>query len=560
MTDAVELANYYDQMRIAIGQLNPVVGDIEGNVRRLEAALREAQRLQAELLVLPELFITGYPPRDLLELPWFINKAESARADIARLSQDSGCAILVGCVVRNQNPSGRGLYNCALGFHQGKQVFCQPKLLLPFYDVFDETRYFDPGDRINLWNFGGETIGVSVCEDAWNLPELQPKYRYGLDPIAEQKRLGATLLINIAASPFWLGKPALRQQIFQEHSARCRLPLIFVNQVGANDELIFDGNSLVVDERGAVRVHLFGFREQILLIDTGALPADPTPEPEPDLELIYQALTLGIRDYFRKCGFQKAVLGLSGGIDSAVTACLAAAALGPENVIGVTMPSPFSSAGSVTDSRLLAANLGINLLTVPITAIFNQYLKDLQPVFGDRAWDETEENIQARIRGNILMAIANKFRALVLATGNKSELAVGYCTLYGDLSGSLAVIGDLPKTMVYQLARHINHKTAVIPETIISKVPSAELRPNQKDEDTLPPYPLLDRILELHIEAGLSAEEIIAQGLPADKVRWVVRQVAQMEYKRRQAPLVLRVTSRAFGSGRRFPIAARYWD
>lgn len=549
-------------MRVAIAQLNPVVGDIAGNIRQLEAALKQACGQQADLLVLSELFITGYPPKDLLELPWFIQKAESALQDIARLSHDYRCAILVGGLIRSQRPAGRGIYNCALGFYQGKQVFCQPKLLLPFYDVFDETRYFDPGSEITLWNFGDERLGVSICEDAWNLPQLQPKYRYQLDPIAEQVRLGATLLLNIAASPFWLGKPALRLEMLKHHCIRHRLPFIFVNQVGANDELIFDGNSLVMDADGNIRANLNPFQEQIFIFDTRALPAalPKTVGGDEELESVYQALVLGIRDYFRKCGFQKAVIGLSGGIDSAVAACLAVAALSPENVLGVTMPSEFSSEGSVNDSRQLATNLGIKLLTIPITSLFHQFLTCLKPAFGDRPWDETEENIQARLRGNILMALANKFNALVLATGNKSELAVGYCTLYGDLSGSLAVIGDLPKTMVYKLARHINRDREIIPQAIITKIPSAELRPNQKDEDTLPPYPLLDQILELYIEAGKSADEIIAQGLPAETVHWTVRQVARMEYKRRQAPLVLRVTSRAFGTGRRFPIAARYQD
>ncbi|MEO0021447.1 MAG: NAD+ synthase [candidate division WOR-3 bacterium] len=551
-------------MRVAIAQLNPVVGDIAGNIRQLEAALKQVCSQRVDLLVLPELFITGYPPKDLLELPWFVQKAELALKDVARLSHEYRCAILVGGLIRNQRPTGRGIYNCALGFHQGEQVFCQPKLLLPFYDVFDETRYFDPGSEVTLWNFGDERLGVSICEDAWNLPQLQPKYRYQLDPIAEQARLGATLLLNISASPFWLGKPALRLEMFKHHCIRHRLPFIFVNQVGANDELIFDGNSLVMDADGNIRAHLNPFQEQIFVFDTRSLPAAPTIRPgtetEEEMESVYQALVLGIRDYFRKCGFQKAVIGLSGGIDSAVTACLAVAALTPENVLGVTMPSEFSSEGSVNDSRRLATNLGIELLTIPITPLFRQFLTSLKPVFGDRPWDETEENIQARLRGNILMALANKFNALVLATGNKSELAVGYCTLYGDLSGSLAAIGDLPKTMVYKLACHINRFREIIPQAIITKTPSAELRPNQKDEDNLPPYPLLDQILELHIEAGHSADEIIARGLPPETVRWVVRQVARMEYKRRQAPLVLRVTSRAFGTGRRFPIAARYQD
>lgn len=542
-------------MRIAIAQLNPVVGDISGNINLLRTTINRISELQVDLLVLPELFITGYPPRDLLGQSWFVSKAESAREEIAHLSQNSGFAILVGGLVRNHLPGKRGLYNCALGFYQGREVFRQAKLVLPFSDGFDETRYFDPGDRIELWNFQGERIGVSVCEDAVN-------HRYQVDPIAEQAKMGANLFINIAASPFWLGKPELRRVLIQHHCERHHRPFVFVNQVGANDELIFDGNSFVLNADGALSLSLKPFEEGIVVFDTGNLrPVPPSPaKPENELEPLFQALVVGIQDYFRKCKFQKAVIGLSGGIDSAVTACLAVSALGRKNVLGVNMPSPFSSAGSVTDSQTLARNLEIQLLTIPITFIFHQYLETLKPFFGDRPWDVTEENIQARIRGNILMAIANKTGALVLATGNKSELAVGYCTLYGDMSGSLAVIGDVPKTMVYRLARYINKEKELIPQSIINKTPSAELRPDQKDEDTLPPYPILDQILELYLEEGMAPEEIIRQGLPEDKVWWVVRRVADMEYKRRQAPLALRVTSRVWGTRERFPIAARYQD
>jgi NAD+ synthase (glutamine-hydrolysing) len=545
-------------MRLALCQLNPVVGDIKGNIELLRNCLIRVQDQKPDLVILPELFITGYPPRDLLTCSWFIDQAESALSEVARLSAAHNCAIIIGGVARNRRRTGTGLDNCAFVFYQGREVFRQAKTLLPSYDVFDEMRYFDPASEIKLWHFGAERIGISICEDAWNIPELHRDYRYHQDPIAEQAHQGATLFINIAASPFWLGKPQLRHRLIRHHCQQHQRPFIFVNQVGANDELIFDGNSLVLRADGITGIVLPAFQEQIQVIDLGELPVQENTLPAPELAALHDALVLGIRDYFRKSGFQQAVLGLSGGIDSAVVACLAVAALGPENVLAVTMPSEFSSSGSVEDSKLLARNLGIKLLLIPITSIYHRYLETLSPFFNNLKPDETEENIQARIRANILMALANKFHRLVLNTGNKSELAVGYCTLYGDMSGALAVIGDVPKTMVYRLAQHINRNQELIPRTIISKPPSAELRPGQKDEDTLPPYPVLDQILKLYLEDGLAPGQIVDQGFDPETVHWVVRRIAEMEFKRRQAPPVLRVTSRAFGSGRRFPLAARY--
>jgi NAD+ synthase (glutamine-hydrolysing) len=548
-------------MRLALCQLNPTVGDIKGNIELLRNCLTRVQDQKPDLVILPELFITGYPPQDLLTCSWFIDRAENALSEVARISATHNCALLIGGVARSRRPTGNGLDNCAFVFYQGQELFRQAKTVLTAYDVFDEMRYFTPASEIKLWDFRGERIGISICEDAWSSAELHRPYRYSRDPIAEQAHQGATLFINIAASPFWLGKPQLRHQLIRYHCQQHQRPFIFVNQVGANDELIFDGNSLVLLADGVTGIALPAFQEQIRVIDLRELPVQgkALPPPAPDLTALYDALVLGIRDYFRKCGFQRAVLGISGGIDSAVVACLAVAALGRENVLGVTMPSEFSSTGSVEDSKLLARNLGIELLLIPITPIYHRYLETLDPFFARLKPDETEENIQARIRANILMALANKFHGLVLNTGNKSELAVGYCTLYGDLSGALAVIGDVPKTMVYRLAQHINGNQELIPRTIISKPPSAELRPGQQDEDTLPPYPVLDQILKLYLEDGLTPDQIAKQGFPPATVGWVIRRIAETEFKRQQAPPVLRVTSRAFGSGRRFPLAARYF-
>ncbi len=545
-------------MKVAIAQVNPIVGDISGNLALLVRVLKEVANKGTELVVFPELFITGYPPRDLLERGWFIERGEEAMKAVAEISAGYDLGILLGAVVRSQRRSGRGLYNSAVGFYRGKEVFRQAKRLLPFYDVFDETRYFDPGEEVNLWYFNGERIGVSICEDGWNGPEFaQKKYRYEVDPIKEQEQLGATVFINIAASPFWMGKPGLRHKLFTGHSQRYQKPFIFVNQVGAQDELIFDGNSFVVNREGKISEKLDGFAESVKVVNIADLSSTAHIETD-EIRDVYQALILGVKDYFRKCGFSQAVLGLSGGIDSAVVACIAVAALGKDNVLGVMMPSEFTAPASVEDAKLLAQNLGIKLLTIPINQLFQSYLQILEPVWGDKNWDETEENIQSRIRGNILMAIANKLNCLVLATGNKSELAVGYCTLYGDLSGALAVIGDVPKTMVYEIARYINRERKILPHSVFNKPPSAELRPNQKDTDSLPSYETLDEILKLYIEDGLSPDEVVSQGYDRDVVNWVVRQIAKMEYKRRQSPPVLRVTSKAFGSGRRLPIAARY--
>jgi NAD+ synthase (glutamine-hydrolysing) len=552
-------------MKVTLAQLNPTIGDYAGNLAKIEQTLAAhgAQTSEApELVVFPELFLTGYPPRDLLERAWFIQQAGEAVEKLLAISRSwPHRAILVGVPLPTGRPNGKGLYNAALLIQDGRVRFQQNKSLLPTYDVFDEARYFDPAQTIATIPLGDEILGITICEDAWTDPELWLRMPYDRDPVAELAAAGATVLINISASPFWAGKEQNRFRLVHGHASRHRLPFIFVNQVGANDELIFDGRSLAVDRAGRPLAVFPAFQEHIQTVDTRRASADCTPPayaPQPLIESVYEALLLGIRDYTRKTGFRQVVLGLSGGIDSAVVCALAAAALGRENVLGVTMPSRFSSGGSVEDSRQLAANLGIRFLTIPISDVHDAYLQVLTPFFAGRPPDVAEENIQARVRGNYLMALSNKFGYLVLTTGNKSELAVGYCTLYGDMSGGLAVIADVPKTMVYELARYINWRGEIIPDACLTKPPSAELRPNQTDQDTLPPYDILDGILKLYVDEGRSKAEIIAAGFDPQTVAWVLRTVDRNEYKRWQAAPGLKVTSKAFGMGRRMPVAARY--
>ncbi|HEY8462471.1 MAG TPA: NAD+ synthase [Bacillota bacterium] len=545
-------------MRVTLAQLNPIVGDIEGNLRRILSLLAE-QSGKTDLIVFPELFLVGYPPKDLLEQAWFIDQVEVAIRRVCEASRDyPGTGILFGAPLRTGKAVGKGLTNSAVFVFQGEVIATQAKSLLPAYDVFDEERYFEPASGSSLVGFKGEQIGISICEDAWNGPDYQPVGTiYPLDPITNLVQAGATLLINLSASPFHLGKAAIRQRVIRSHAVRHQIPLYFVNQVGGNDELIFDGGSMAFDRDGKSLFREVFFQEHIETVDSAAVGRAEPYQPLDRDETLYQALVLGIKDYMRKCGFSKAVIGLSGGLDSALTCCLAVAALGKENVLGIAMPSPYSSEESVSDSQKLAETLGIEFKVIPITPIFQSYLESLEGYFTGKAIDQTEENIQARIRGNIIMAFSNKFGYLALSTGNKSELAVGYCTLYGDMSGGLSVISDVPKTLVYDLARYINRNGEIIPESIITKPPSAELRPNQKDQDSLPPYPVLDAILHYYIEEGYSAAQIIAQGFDADTVKWVVHTVDRNEYKRRQAAPGLKVTSKAFGAGRRMPLAKR---
>jgi NAD+ synthase (glutamine-hydrolysing) len=546
-------------MRIALAQLNPVVGDVPGNVQRVRQALEQARELKPDLVVFSELMLTGYPPRDLLARSWFIDRVEAGLADVARISaRFPETGIVIGAPVRSPRALGKGLVNAAILLVGGEERFRQAKSLLPTYDVFDETRYFDPSDKTQLAKLGRENIGLSVCEDAWNSPEMWEKARYDRDPVAELASAGATVLINISASPFAVGKEGVRKRLIAGHASRHRLPFVFANQVGGNDDLVFDGRSMAFDRQGRPQLVLKSFQEELAVVDTDVAGADDNYVEIDPIMSIHDALVLGLRDYVRKCGFKKAVLGLSGGIDSAVVACLAASALGPENVLGITMPSEYSSSGSIEDSRRLAKNLGIEFLEIGIGEAYHAYLTLLAPEFAGRKPDITEENLQARVRGNILMAVSNKLGHLVLATGNKSELAVGYCTLYGDMSGGLCVLADVPKTKVYALAGYINRSRETIPVSSIRKAPSAELRPDQTDQDTLPPYDVLDAIIAGYVDEGLSLDQMVAAGGDRKTVEWVIRAVNRNEYKRRQAAPGLKVTSRAFGTGWRMPIAARY--
>jgi len=547
-------------VKIAVAQLNPKVGDIRGNLAKAMSTLDQVAADQPDLVVFPELFLTGYPPLDLLERSWFVSKQEAALDELTGYSSrwpETG--VIIGAALPSRRKPGRGLYNSAVLIYQGRVVFKQPKSLLPTYDVFDEARYFDSAPKTLPVTFKGERLGLNVCEDAWNTADFWPQGRiYDQDPITLLHEAGTTLFINISASPFHAGKDELRYRLIQQHAAKHRTPFVFVNQVGGNDDLIFDGRSMVFDENGRLVLLAPAFEEDVLVVNLGRPQPGLAFRPQDRIESIRMALVLGLRDYVRKSGFSKVVVGLSGGIDSAVTFALAAEALGPENVLGVSMPSPYSSPGSVEDSRKLAENLGVEFKVVSITGIFEAYLQSLGPHFEGLPQDVTEENIQARIRGNLLMGFSNKLGHLVLATGNKSEVAMGYCTLYGDMSGGLSVISDVPKVMVYDLAGHINQDREVIPQAVLDKAPSAELRPDQKDEDSLPPYPVLDQILNLYIEDGRSREEIVAAGFEPDMVHWVVRMVNRNEYKRKQAAPGLKVTSKAFGFGRRMPIVAEY--
>jgi NAD+ synthase (glutamine-hydrolysing) len=545
-------------MKITLAQFNPTVGDIGGNIKALTVAFYEAHKEGSDLLVLPELYLCGYPPRDLLDRPWFIQDIMQGLERVQNLSRElPSTGILLGTPYPGRHP-GKGLYNSALLIAGGEIVAVCHKSLLPSYDVFDEARYFDPASHIEPICFKNQVLGISICEDAWNDPALWPERRmYPLNPIQILADKGAQLFINISASPFHLGKEELRLQVLKSHTRKHRSSFIYLNQVGSNDELVFDGRSMVLDAQGRTLEVFPAFEEHLATIDTKH-PSQPSPYyPQDPIHSTYGALVLGIRDYMKKCGFTKAVLGLSGGIDSAVTACLACAAVGPANVLGISMPSSHSSRGSVEDSRLLARNLGIKYKVIPIAGLYQAYIDTLNPHFKNRSADTTEENLQARIRGNLLMAFSNKYAYLLLSTGNKSELALGYCTLYGDMSGGLSVLADVPKTLVYQLSHYINRDREIIPTQIISKPPSAELRPGQLDQDELPPYEVLDRILHYYIEDSLSVPDLIHMGFDREMVKWIVKKVDGNEYKRRQAAPALKVTGKAFGMGRRMPMAAK---
>ncbi len=546
-------------MKIVLCQLNPLVGDVKGNAEMVLRALKNSVPQNPDLLIFPELFLQGYPPRDLLEKHWFIDNCISALNQILEASKSyPDVGIVLGTAMRSGKADGKGLLNSAIFLCNGKILLQQNKSLLPTYDVFDESRYFDSADSVSVVKFKEEVLGISICEDAWNDEALFSARLYDRDPVEELVAKGATLLINISASPFHLGKENLRAAVMRNHAKKHSLPFIFVNQIGGNDELIFDGNSAFFDGRGELCAQLPAFQEKVLVVDT-CHKQPPLAMPNRDtIECVHDALVLGLSDYMHKCGFKSAVLGLSGGIDSAVVCSLAVAALGKDNVWGVAMPSRHSSDGSIRDAKLLAENWGIKFTILNIEDVFSSFLSTLHPVFEGTPFNLAEENLQARIRGTLLMALSNKFGHLLLTTGNKSESAVGYSTLYGDMNGGLGVISDLPKQMVYKLANYINRNGELIPVDSITKAPSAELRPDQKDQDTLPPYPVLDAILGQLIENGKSTSEVAAQGFDPQTVKWVARSISVNEYKRRQAAPGLKVTPKAFGSGRRFPIAARY--
>jgi len=549
-------------MRIALAQVNTTVGDLEGNVDRMLEAARRAAAAGADLVVFPELSITGYPPWDLVEKPSFLQRTEEQLHRMARATSSLSAAVICGYVGRSNSSTGKAATNSAALLERGEVVFRQDKMLLPTYDVFDEARYFAPAERQSLCQVRGRNIALTICEDAWNDKQYWERQLYRRDPVEELAAQGAELLISINASPYHMGKRALRRDIFTAVARRRGLPVLYVNQVGGNDQLVFDGSSFAVDPSGRIIASAASFREDLVLVDPEADSGDQHENLPDEGEAVYEALVLGTQDYLRKCGFQRVLLGLSGGIDSSLTAVIAADAAGRENVVGVAMPGPYSSEASLADAQALARNLGIRFEVISITPVYEKFLEILDPLFNGAARDVTEENLQARLRGVTLMALSNKWRALVLTTGNKSEIAVGYCTLYGDMIGGLAVISDVPKTMVYELARVANRRhPGAIPESVFQKPPSAELRPNQKDTDSLPEYPVLDAILRGYIEENQSPAEIAAaNNLPLELVREIVNKVDRNEYKRQQAAPGLKVTTKAFGVGRRFPIAQRFFE
>ena len=549
-------------MRIGLGQVNTTVGDLAGNADLLVKVARHASAAGAQLVVFPELSLTGYPPRDLVEKPSFLERTEEQLLRLARETADLNISLICGYVGRTVVQAGKTVTNSAAVIERGEVVFRQSKMLLPTYDVFDETRYFRPAENQALCSIQGKTVALTICEDAWNDKQYWERRLYRRDPVEELAAQGAELLISINASPYHMGKRALRREIFTASARRHAAPVIYVNQVGGNDQLVFDGRSFAIGADGNVIASGPSFSEDLILVDTETGDGDLYEDFTDEHEAVYEALVLGTRDYLRKCGFRRVLLGLSGGIDSSLTAVIAADAVGRENVVGVGMPGPYSSEGSLVDARALAVNLGLRFEVVPITDVYEKYLHVLNPLFNGAAQDVTEENLQARLRGVTLMALSNKWGALVLTTGNKSEIAVGYCTLYGDMIGGLAVISDVPKTLVYELARIANLRhPGAIPEAVFTKPPSAELRPDQKDSDSLPGYDVLDVILRGYVEENLTPLEIAdSSGLPVKLVREIVNKVDRNEYKRQQAAPGLKVTTKAFGIGRRFPIAQRYFE
>jgi NAD+ synthase (glutamine-hydrolysing) len=542
-------------MKIYVGQINSTIGALSSNADLIRRAYDDGVRAGADVVMVPELAVTGYPPRDLLDRPVFIDSALAIRDSLAAMTGET--TLIFGCPVRTESWCGKPLHNAAIVARNGKVILEQHKVLLPTYDVFDELRYFEPGRNVRCVEIAGRRVGVSICEDFWFDDEAFGTKLYCRNPVDELSRQGAEILLNISASPFNAGKRRARWEIFSHIARRYEAPLVYVNQVGGNDELLFDGSSIVFDKEGRTIFCAPAFEEHGSLVQLQGNPCEMVLALGEEEE-IGRALILGLRDYARKCGFTDVVLGLSGGIDSALTAAIAAEALGPAHVTGIAMPSQFSSQHSVDDAQQLAHNLGIHFQAVPIAGIYGPYEKELDHLFGEHKFDTTNENVQARIRGNILMAFSNRTGALVLTTGNKSEMAVGYCTLYGDMAGGLGILGDVYKTMVYRVSRWINREREIIPESTLTKPPSAELRPNQTDQDTLPPYDVLDGILKLYIEEFQEVDEIAAAGFDRELVHRILKMCDTAEFKRAQAAPTIRVSGKAFGSGRDMPIAQRW--
>ncbi|MBL7180168.1 MAG: NAD+ synthase [Desulfobacterales bacterium] len=546
-------------MKIALAQINPIIGEFNHNFSRIMHFVGEAVKLSCDLVVFSELSITGYPPRDLLERNDFI---DANLACLERLMASvRGIGVICGFVDKNPAEEGNVLFNSSVLFENGKILHKVYKQLLPTYDIFDERRYFEPGSQSSVYAYKDHRIGLTICEDAWNDKDIFKHRIYSIDPVAQLVQAGADLVINVAASPFYLGHTEFRWNMFKTMACKYKVPFVYANQVGGNDSILFDGLSTAFDKNGIMAARARDFEEDFMVFDSKASEFSPDslhPVSGSDIESILRALVMGTRDYVTKCGFSKVVVGLSGGIDSALTAAIAVKALGLENVSGVFMPSRYTSKENHEDTVKLSENLGIAYIQIPIDSMFKEFLRFISPDFKERNVGITEQNIQARIRGTILMALSNKYGSLVLSTGNKSELAVGYCTLYGDMTGGLAVISDVPKTTVYDLARFINQDKEYIPQRIIDKIPSAELKPDQSDQDDLPPYEVLDSILKGYIEGFKSANQLIQMGFDQSTVEDVISRVDRNEYKRHQAAPGLKVTSKAFGYGRRYPLAQRY--
>jgi NAD+ synthase/NAD+ synthase (glutamine-hydrolysing) len=543
-------------VKIALGQINPTVGDFSGNSAKIIDFSNRAKAAGANLILFPELSVCGYPPRDLVERSSFIENNRKAAEDIA--AKTRGIAVICGVVTPAHAETGKSVMNSAVWLEDGKVVRQQSKMLLPTYDVFDEMRNFAPAASQSVFSFGGKKMALTICEDAWNDKRFWNKRLYTADPVELLMQAGGDFVLNISASPFWIGKRELRRDMLAAIARNYKVPVVLVNQVGGNDSLVFDGSSLVLDPSGNVVAQGKSFEEDLVLFETDPLSGEMHEQIVGEEGSVYSALVLGTRDYVHKCGFEKVIIGLSGGIDSALTAAIAVDAVGAKNVIGVGMPGPYSSQGSIDDARQLAENLGVRFELLCITDIFESYRKTLHDVFAGMKEDVTEENLQSRARGGLLMALSNKFRALVLSTGNKSELGVGYCTLYGDMVGGLAVISDVPKTLVYRLSHYVNSRRPVIPQASLEKPPSAELRPDQKDSDSLPPYEVLDAILEDYVEDAHTTEQIARErGFDLALVKRVLHMVDLAEYKRQQAAPGIKISAKAFGYGRRFPIAAK---